>query len=182
MLVNGWPLGNGGSVTTVGSMRLASSLIDGSRQPLRAPTAFSMQCKSASLQIRGVLSGDLSHTRPVSRSSTASLFMLERTMNRVFAGSVWCRGVKQRGTRPHTCCRATSTCASLAATARQEGKAHPWRHQRLVVHTAVKYSLPTVGRSLVLITISPSLAARSRSPHSIRRWHGRMRTCRYVRY
>src|SRR5262245_15147360 len=85
---NGCPKGRCGAVVTDGSNKLASSLTVGSRQPARPPVVLDTHVPLANCH--GALpTGVRCHTTPVSRSSTASLFMFERTMNRVLLGSVW---------------------------------------------------------------------------------------------
>ena len=84
-----WPVGNvGPGRATEGSIRLASSWIDGSRQPLRWPVVRAAHWNRASAHRRTSLSGAFSQTSPVSLSNTASLFQFVRITNRV-AGAIF---------------------------------------------------------------------------------------------
>jgi hypothetical protein len=90
-VVKGWPAGRvGPGDATEGSIKLASSEIEGSRQPFRPPTLLMRHVGLArSACATRFVPGARSHTRPVSRSSTASLFQSVKTTKRVEAGSFW---------------------------------------------------------------------------------------------
>ena len=70
----------------MGSIRLASSGIDGSRHPFRPPTFLLIQVEMANAHVAVVVAGDCSHTSPVFLSSTASLAKAASTTNRVAYG------------------------------------------------------------------------------------------------
>src|SRR5262245_117322 len=86
--VNGCPGGRGGAEVAVWSNRLASSLMVGSRHPNRLPVFWNRHTPAAFGQPCWP-SADRCHTSPVSRSKTASLLKLDKTMNRAAAGNVW---------------------------------------------------------------------------------------------
>src|SRR5438874_13808243 len=80
---NGWPGGSarpGGA--TEESTRPDNSSRNGNRHPFWPPTFFSMQMRRLSLHLALVVCGDLSQTRPVSLSNTASLVNAGKTTNR----------------------------------------------------------------------------------------------------
>src|SRR5687767_7558804 len=83
--VNGCPGGSAG-LSAFGSMRLPSSATEGNRQPLRPPTVLSAHTDRALNQFTSLAVRALAHTRPVSRSKTAALPILARTMNLVLLG------------------------------------------------------------------------------------------------
>src|SRR5262245_37556153 len=85
--VNGCPGGNGGPLVADRSHTLAISLMVGNRQPPRPPMFRPMHLPVAKNHLSAPF-GDRDHTKPVSRSRTASLLKLESTMNRVLDGSV----------------------------------------------------------------------------------------------
>src|SRR5262245_31945036 len=87
MLVNGWPAGKVGPGDTEGSTRLASSGTDGSRQPLRPPVVSFAQWNRALGQFWVFVSGDCSHTSPVSLSRTAAPPKSVKTVKRELFGS-----------------------------------------------------------------------------------------------
>lgn len=76
-----------GTGATDGSSRVVSSTTDGSRQPLRPPTALLRQRKQTLAHVSLSACGDFSHTKPVSLSSTAWLLNAAKTTNRWLAGS-----------------------------------------------------------------------------------------------
>src|SRR6185295_13739962 len=88
--LKGWPIGRDRPGEGIeGSIKLANSMIDGSRQPWRLPTALLAQVRRASFQL--LMSsrneeGDCSQTSPVSRSKTASLLKSANTANRLAVG------------------------------------------------------------------------------------------------
>lgn len=57
---------------------MASSGMDGRRQPFRPPTALLAQVERALDEVPAVVAGDFSQTRPVSLSNTASLLKAVR--------------------------------------------------------------------------------------------------------
>jgi hypothetical protein len=62
------------------SIRLANSVMDGSRHPFRPPMVLVTQCVLDQMFVVAI--GDLSHTRPVSLSRTASLLKSCRMVKR----------------------------------------------------------------------------------------------------
>src|SRR5262249_12962027 len=70
-----------------GSTRLASSITDGSLQPLRPPTSLSAHATRAAFHDSSVVSRVFSHTSPVSSSRTAAPPKAFKIVNREALGS-----------------------------------------------------------------------------------------------
>ena len=86
-LVKGWPGGRVGPVLIEGSTRLASSITDGSLQPLRPPTSLSAHATRAAVHDSSIVSRVFSHTSPVSSSRTAAPPKALKIVNRETLGS-----------------------------------------------------------------------------------------------